>query len=153
MLLACTSPVPRMQPTPPLLPDGASVADLRVELAASLDPAERKRLERVDVRELLRLSALDWFEHEKRFAPNGSVEILVEVLALSLRAAPAVWLWPDLGSPDALAVRVHVRLPKEAREAFTWEEQTRVGGWEWRDADARLERLARRLGRRIAELL
>ena len=152
-LLGCASPAPQVQPAPPPLPDGARVSDLRVELSASVGPAERKSLERVDAHQLLRLSALDWFEHEKRFDPNGSVEIRVEVIALSLRAAAAVWLWPDMGSPDALTVRVYLRLQNETREAFTWEEQTRVGGWEWRDADARLERLARRLGRRIAELL
>lgn len=138
-------------PTP--LSDTALVADLHVELSDALEADRRQQLERVEAPLLLRISALDWFEHEGRFEREGETRLLVEVTGLSLRSVLSTWLWPDLPAPDVLAIRVRVRDPAGTRHAFDWEERTQVGGWEWRDPDVRLERLARRLGRRIAELL
>ena len=77
----------------------------------------------------------------------------VEVRALSLAGAISVWLWRGLVGEDRLEVHVRVRDAAGPRGEFLLTERTGVEGWEWRDADVRLDRLARRLGRRIAELL
>jgi hypothetical protein len=153
-LLACAgSDAPAADPDPTPLPDHARVADLRVTLADDLPDAARETLERIDVPMLVRVSGLDWFEHESRFDREGDVTLEVEVLALSLEGAVPVWLWRSLVGEDWLEVRVRVRGASGLRDDFTLIERTGVAGWEWRDADARLDRMARRLGRRIAELL
>ncbi len=77
----------------------------------------------------------------------------MEVKGVSLAGAMSTWLWRGLVGEDWLEVRVTVRDSGGLREDFILTERTAVEGWEWRDADARLDRMARRLGRRIAELL
>ncbi len=154
LLLACAgddAPAPNRDPKP--LPEHARVADLRVTLADDIGPACRAQLERADVPMLLRVSSLDWFEHEHRFDREGDVYLEVEVKGVSLAGAMSTWLWRGLVGEDWLEVRVTVRDSGGLREDFTLTERTAVEGWEWRDADARLDRMARRLGRRIAELL
>jgi hypothetical protein len=153
-LLACAgTDAPAADPDPVPLSDQARVAGLRVTLAGTLSVAERETLERIDVPMLVRLAALDWFEHESRFDLAGQVTLEVEVLALSLEGAVPVWLWRGLAGEDWLEVRVRVHDASGLHDDFILTERTGVEGWEWRDADARLDRMARRLGRRIAELL
>ena len=59
----------------------------------------------------------------------------------------------DVDRDEDVRVRVRDVPPQGAAHAPEWKEATRVGGWDWRDGQARLERVCRRLGRRIAELL
>lgn len=153
-LLGCVGPGTEVAPAPPTpLSERERVAELRVTLAGALDPDARAALERVEVPMLLRVSALDWFEHRSRFDRQGEVELDVEVRALSLASGLSVWLWRSLVGEDSLEVRVTLRDASGSRAVFALTERTGVGGFSWRHADLRLDRMARRLGRRIAELL
>ena len=155
-MLGCASSTPPEPPRIPApLPESVLVSDVRVELSPALDEDERARLQAADVSSMIRLGALDWFEHVGRFDRHASLVLLVEVREVHLRGALSTWLWPDGVEPDH--VLVYVRFRDDAgfwrHEDFEWKETTRVGGWDWRDGEARLERVSRRLGRRIAELL
>ena len=138
---------------PQMLLDLDRIADLRVTLGGDLSDSDRKTLELVDVPMLIRLAALDWFDHDGRFDIEGQISFEVEVLALALAGAIPVWLWRGWAGDDRLEVKVRVLDAGVFREDFSLTERTGVEGWEWRDADARLDRMARRLGRRIAEVL
>ena len=153
-LLCCAGADPAAPPPETKrLPEAARVADVRLVLGEGLGAQERSTLERLDVASLVRLAALDWFEHEHRFDPEGGIEIEVEVLSLTLVGAVPTWLWRSLAGGDALEVRVRVRDRSGPQSEFVLTERTAVAGWEWRNPDDRLDRMARRLGRRIAELL
>ena len=131
------------------------VSDVRVVLSSLLSEADRDELLATEIPSVMRFAALDWFEHVGRFDTRASLVLFVEVRDLHLRSGLSAWLWPESVAPDHL--RVLVRFRDDAgfwrHEDFEWLETTRVGGWDWRDPEARLERVARRLGRRIAELL
>ena len=129
-------------------------ADAAADVLAAADASgHHSLLDVAGVPMLLRVSSLDWFEHEHRFDREGDVYLEVEVKGVSRAGVMSTWLWRGLVGEDWLEVRVTVRDSGGLREDFTLTERTAVEGWEWRDADARLDRMARRLGRRIAELL
>ena len=78
--IGCGGGAPAARPEDPQpLPDHVLVSELRVELSESLAASRRELLERVEVPSLVRLAALDWFEHEGRFASTGQVRLRVEV--------------------------------------------------------------------------
>ena len=156
LALGCaTARGPEAPPVPPPLPASVLVSDLRVALSETLPEADRAALLAAEIPSVLRFGALDWFDHVERFDVRASLVLFVEVREVHLRSQLSTWLWPERVAPDRLRVLVRFRDATGfwRHEDFEWLETTRVGGWDWRDPQDRLERMARRLGRRIAELL
>jgi hypothetical protein len=154
--LACASPMepPPAAHAPFLLTQGLAVRGLHVEADAALDPSARDDLERLEAREVIRQSALDWLEHHDQFDPDtGELELRVRVRALSLRSRTSAWLWPDVAGTDRLEASVAALADGDLRKTFGVRTETRVGGKAWREPEARLRRLAQQLGRQIAERL
>lgn len=129
------------------------VARVEVSLApdaGSLDAEAAGRLAAT-----VRQSALDWFEQRGRFAADGQLSLLVTIDSMRVRGTVAAWLFGSVALPDHLAAQVsmereHTR-DLETADLCPARVESALAGWSWRDREARLERLARRLGRRIAE--
>ena len=114
--------------------------------AGSLAPEAADRLA-VWVRE----SALDWLEQRDRLAADGQLALLVTIESARLRGPATAWLFAWAAAPDHLAAEVSVLRGLDRTARCPVQVESALAGWSWRDRDARLERLARRLGRRIAE--
>jgi hypothetical protein len=101
----------------------------------------------------VRQSARDWLEHEDRLAFEGELELEVDVDAAHLRGALTTWLFAALVPPDYLAATVSVRREGALAARYPVRVESALAGYGWRDREERLDRLARRLGQRVAESL
>ena len=129
------------------------VASLSVEAGVEIGEAPRDDLVEYDISGVLRQSALDWLEQRRRFSPQGEIRVVVRIQDLRLRGPLAARWWPGLGAPDRHAVQVSARQGEVELARFERRVESRVGGRDWADSGARAQRLARRLGQRVAEAL
>lgn len=146
--LACASaPAPRC--------DRASEPETgrfaRVEVALAPDASSLAPKAAAELLVWVRQSALDWLEQGDRLAPGGELTLLVTIDSARLRSAATTWLFGWAAAPDHLAAQVSVLHGLERATRCPARVESALAGYSWRDPDARLERLARRLGRRIAE--
>ena len=114
--------------------------------AASLDAKTAAR-----VSGLVRQSARDWLEQRDRAAPEGELALEVSIEAVRVRGSLSAWLFAWALAPAALAAQVSVRRGAERVPRCPVRVESALSGYSWRDPDPRLDRLARRLGRRVAE--
>ena len=112
----------------------------------SLDPTAAAR-----VAAQTRQSALDWLEQRGRLAPDGGATVAVTIESARLRSALTAWAFAWATSPDHLSARVALRSGSERTPRCPARVESALAGWSWRDPDTRLDRLARRLGQRVAE--
>jgi hypothetical protein len=144
--LACAgAPAPRCEQSSAI----GRFARVEVALAPGTGLAPE---EGVRVVALVRQSALDWLEQQDRLAPDGQLSLVVTIDSARLRSASVTWLFAWAAPPDHLAAQVSVLQHGVERTALCPARvESALAGYSWRDPDARLERLARRLGHRIAE--
>ncbi|TMA33577.1 MAG: hypothetical protein E6J87_09685 [Deltaproteobacteria bacterium] len=71
--------------------------------------------------------------------------------AARLRSAWVTWLFAWAAAPDHLAAQVSVLRDLALVPSCPVRVESAVSGYSWRDRDARVAHLARRLGHRIAE--
>lgn len=135
---------------PFLLVDGARFSAVEVVADEALGASDRRRLESGADR-VARQAVLDWLDQYGHFAREGEYAVEVRVRALSLRSAAATVLLGRLGGRDHLAAGVVVTRAGEVVKTYAVAVDSALGGWEWRRAGERLERLARLLGRRVFE--
>jgi hypothetical protein len=146
--LACASPpAPRCDPS--LGPETGRFA--RVEVAIAPDEASLAPKAAAEVVVWVRQSALDWLEQRDRLARDGDLTLLVTIDSARLRSAATTWLFAWAAAPDHVAARVSVLHGLDRADRCPARVESALSGYSWRDPDARLERLARRLGQRIAE--
>ncbi len=149
LALACAgAPVP--EPDFQSAPEDARYARVEVSLApgaaSSLDPEARAQLVT-----WVRQSARDWLEQRGRLAPDGECSLVVTVDSARLRSSWVTWLFAWAAAPDHLEAQVFVLRGLDRVASHARRVESALAGYAWRDPEARLERLARRLGRRIAE--
>ena len=146
--LACAAaPAPPCDPGS--APQDARFARVEVAIApagASLDAEAAARLVA-----LVRQSARDWLELRGRTAPDGELSLIVTVDSVRLRSAWVTTLFAWAAPPDHLAARVSLRRAAEREPRCDARVESALAGWSWRDPELRLDRLARRLGQRVAE--
>lgn len=139
----CATPPPASDPPP--APPPAPLQRVEVVPAAGIASGEA-------VAELVGQSARDWLAQRGRLAAEGNGVLRVEIEALRLRAGWLVWCCAWALAPDRLAARVRVETPGVAPgPAYRVVVESALAGYGWRDRQERQSRLARRLGRRIAE--
>jgi hypothetical protein len=148
--LACASaPAPRCD----LASEPETGRFARVEVALAPDASSLGPKAAAELLVRVRQSALDWLEQRDRLAPDGELTLLVTVDSARLRSAPTAWLFAWAAAPDHLAAQVSVLHGLERATRCPARVESALAGYSWRDPNARLERLARRLGQRIAEEL
>jgi hypothetical protein len=147
LALACAGPPGAVCELLPPAPD-ERYAGVEVELAPglSLDPAAAARVAAVT-----RQSALDWLEQRGRLAPESGRSVAVTVDSARLRSAGVAFLFAWAAPPDHLSARVSLSRGTEDTPRCSARVESALAGWSWRDPDARLDRLARRLGQRVVE--
>jgi hypothetical protein len=149
LAFACSgAPVPE-PPAPVERPEGRYA---RVEVAVA--PAAAGRLPAdagARLARTVRQSARDWLEQGDRLASDGELALVVRVDAARLRPAWVTWLFAWASDPDHLAAQVTVLRGAESLASLPVRVESGLSGWEWRDPGERLDRLARRLGHRLAE--
>jgi len=147
--LACVSPPP-VEPASRPMPVAGRYARVEVALAQAgvscLDADAAARLVAV-----VRQSARDWLEHGERLAPDGAYALEVTIESARLRSGWVTWLFAWAAAPDHAAARVSVLRDGERVASYPVRVESALAGYSWRDPDARLDRLARRLGHRLAE--
>jgi hypothetical protein len=146
---ACASAPPAVQSLRPPPIEGRYA---RVEVA--LAPDHARCLEAEAATRLIagvRQSARDWLEQGDRLAPDGALVLEVTVDSTRLRSAWVTWLFAWAAAPDHLAARVSVLRDGASVAVYPVRVESSLAGYSWRDPDARLDRLARRLGHRLAE--
>jgi hypothetical protein len=146
--LACASPpAPRCD----LAAEPEAGQFARVEVTLAPDASSLAPKAAAELLVWLRQSALDWLEQRDRLAPDGELTLLVTIDSARLRSASTTWLFGWVAAPDHLAAQVSVLHGLERAARCPTRVESSLAGYSWRDPDARLERLARRLGQRIAE--
>ena len=123
----------------------------RVEVALAPEASSLAPKAAAELLVQVRQSALDWLEQRDRLRPDGELTLLVTVDSARLRSAPTAWLFGWAAAPDHLAAQVSVLSGLERATRCPARVESALAGYSWRDPEARLERLARRLGQRIAE--
>ena len=123
----------------------------RVEVALAPDTASLDAVSAAHLLGSVRQSARDWLEQRDRLAPDGDLSLQVRVDALRLRSSGVAWLFSWAAAPDHLGAQVTVLRGLERVDRCPARVESALSGYSWRDPDARLDRLARRLGHRIAE--
>lgn len=148
--LACAGAPPAEAPPAPV---AGRVGRVEVTLASDAVgrglPADALR----SLRAVLRQSARDWLEQEDRLAPDaapGALALEIRLESLRLRSGLVTWLFAWAAAPDHLAARVRVLRDGAPVSEGALRVESRLAGYSWRDPAPRLERLARRLGRRVA---
>jgi hypothetical protein len=148
-LLACSAaPRPAGRPAPVAGTFGRVEVRLADPSLAGLAGGDARRLAAI-----VRQSARDWLEQADRLAPPApapaplALEITLE--SLRLRSAATTWLFAWAAAPDHLAARVRVLRAGTEVSAGAVRVESALAGFSWRDPAPRLERLARRLGRRV----
>jgi hypothetical protein len=150
LAVACAS-APEPCRDPGSEPASAKVARVEVALApgaGSLGSGAAARLVTI-----VRQSALDWLDQRDRLAPDGQLSLVVTIDSARVRGTVATWLFAWAAAPDHLAAQVLVVRDLEISPRCPVRVESALSGYSWRDPDARLERLARRLGHRIADRL
>jgi hypothetical protein len=148
--LACASAPERLCDRPSTS-DTGRYARVEVALApdaSSLSPDAAARLVA-----WVRQSARDWLEQRDRLAPDGELALVVTIGSARLRSPTVTWFFAWATAPDHLAAQVLVVRGSEPASRCPVRVESALAGYSWRDPEARLERLARRLGHRIAEEL
>jgi hypothetical protein len=150
LALACSGGAPTADPPArAAAPEGRYV---RVEVSVApavadrLDPEAAARVARA-----VRQSARDWLEQGDRLASGGELSLVVSVESARLRPGWVTWLFSWAAAPDHLAAQVMVLRGAERLSIAPVRVESALGGWAWRDPDERLDRLARRLGQRLAD--
>jgi hypothetical protein len=149
LALACSgapAPEPSARPERPEGRYGRVDVAVAPAVAAQLPVDDASRLARA-----VRQSARDWLEQSDRLAGDGELALAVSVESARVRPAWVTWLFAWLADPDHVAAQVLVLRGAERLAAFPVRVESALSGWEWRDPGERLERLARRLGQRVAE--
>lgn len=103
------------------------------------------------VAELARQSALDWLEQRGRLAPDGGSTVAVTIDSARLRGALSAWAFAWIMPPDHLSARIALRSGLREVPRCASRVESALAGWSWRDPETRRDRLARRLGQRVAE--
>jgi hypothetical protein len=154
-LLACRSePLPAaVEPAlPPLLGDRGTVG--RVDVVADAPPlsgAQQALLRRHDAAPVLRQSALDWLDARGRFAPDGELSLHVQIRFVRLRSELVALLFGRASRDDRLEATITVKRGDRRLADFPVRVASSLGGRAWKDPEDRLQRMARVLGRRVAE--
>ena len=154
-LLACSSqplPAPVEPPLPPLLGDRGTVG--RVDVVADAPPlsgAQQALLRRHDAAPVLRQSALDWLDARGRFAPDGELSLHVHIRFVRLRSELVALLFGRASRADRLEATITVKRGDRRLADFPVRVASSLGGRAWKDPEERLQRMARVLGRRVAE--
>jgi hypothetical protein len=158
--LACRSsaPTPAALERPVAQPDlrqsTARVRSVEVRAAAEgWSAAQRRLLERQAVAAQVRESALDWLDARHRFDPKGSISVLVELSELRLRSAFTALVFAGLTGGDRLAAQVDVYERGAPVARYAMRVDSALGGLDSWNPRERLARLARMLGRRVADAL
>lgn len=150
LALACAAPPKPCDPSG--YPRG-QVGRVEVSLAPSAGSLDAEASARLAA--TVRQSALDWFDQKGRFAADGPLALLVTIDSVRVRGTVAAGLFGWVSGDDHLSARVGIEREDTrdlvAAELCPVRVESALAGWSWRDPDARLERLARRLGHRIAE--
>ena len=147
--LACASAPPAVQSLRPPPVEGRYAlveVSLAPDGARCLEAGAATRLIAV-----VRQSARDWLDHGGRLAPDGEFMLEVAVDSTRLRSAWVTWLFAWAAAPDHLAARVSVLRDGARVAGYRVRVESALAGYSWRDPDARLDRLARRLGHRLVE--
>jgi hypothetical protein len=116
--------------------------------AGRLEPDEATRTAAT-----VRQSARDWLEHSGRLASDGDLAVAVALDSLRLRGAFSTWLLAWAVPPDHLSAHVVVSRSGRPVADFPLRVESALAGFGWRDRESRLDRLARRLGQRLAARL
>jgi hypothetical protein len=147
--LACAS-APPVEPASRPAPVAGRYARVEVALAQRGAPClEADAAARLAA--VVRQSARDWLEQRERLAPDGAYALAVTVDSARLRSAWVTWLFAWVAAPDHVAARVSVLRDGAPVAGYPVRVESALAGYSWRDPDARLDRLARRLGHRLAE--
>ena len=123
----------------------------RVEVALAPEATSLDAESTARILALVRQSARDWLEQRDRLAPDGALSLELRIDSARLRSAWVTWLFAWAAAPDHLSAQVSVLRGLERAARCPVRVESALAGYAWRDPDARLERLARRLGHRIAE--
>jgi hypothetical protein len=149
--LACAGAPPPLPATPPRI--SGEIAEVQVTLADELAPRDAHSLREGHAAGTLRQSLLDWLEQAERLDPHGELRVRIELRGLRLRSSAVSWLLAGWAPPDRLDASVIVLRGSEEVARYPTAASSTLGGWAWRDPARRLDRLARRLGGRVAEEL
>jgi hypothetical protein len=155
VLLACRSePIPASveRSLPILLGDRGTVG--RVVVVADSPPlstAQQALLRRHHAALVLRQSALDWLDARGRFGSSGELSLHVQIRSVRLRGEFVALLFGRASRADHLEAFVMVARNGQQVRNFSARVASSVGGRDWKDPEERLQRMARMLGRRIAE--
>jgi hypothetical protein len=145
--LACAgAPAPRCELRP--APDAWRYAGVEVAVApgASQGPEADARIAAA-----VGQSTRDWLEQRGRLTADGNITVEVTVTSARVRSAAVAFLFAWAASPDHLAARVSLRRGDERVTRCPARVESALSGWSFRDPEPRRDRLARRLGHRIAE--
>jgi hypothetical protein len=147
LALACASaPVAVCELPPPAPEERYAAVEVAIGPGLALDPAAAARAAAVT-----RQSVLDWLEQRGRFAPDGAASLQLTLESARLRSAVTAWGFAWIARPDHLFARVALRRGTDESPRCPARVESALAGWSWRDREARLDRLARRLGQRVAE--
>ena len=139
-------------PEPPARPERPEGRYARVDVAVAPGVAEQLPADAAPpLARAVRQSARDWLEQGDRLAGDGELSLAVSVESARLRPAWKAWLFAWAAAPDHLAARVLVLRGAEPVSSAPVRVESGLSGWDWRDPAERLDRLARRLGQRVAE--
>ena len=144
-------PPPTGPSVPFLLQGEARVA--RVEVVAdreSLSASARALLRDRGAIEIVRQSALDWFDHRDRFDRDGELELRVRIRELRLRSQATALLFSGISGADRLEASVVASRQGTVLKTYAVGAASALGGRVWSDPTERLRRLARLLGQQIA---
>lgn len=144
-------PLPAGPSVPFLLQGEARVA--RVEVVAdqeSLSASVRALLRERGAIEIVRQSALDWFDHRDRFDRDGELELRVRIRELRLRSRATALAFSGISGADRLEASVVASRQGTVLKTYAVGAASALGGRLWSDPTVRLQRLARQLGQQIA---
>jgi len=155
VLLACRSepiPAPVEHSLPILLGDRGTIG--RVVVVADSPPlslAQRALLRRHHAALVLRQSALDWLDARGHFGPSGEFSLHVQIRSVRLRGELVALLFGRASRADQLEAFVMLTRDTQRVKGFSARVTSSVGGRDWRNPEERMQRMARMLGRRVAE--
>jgi hypothetical protein len=148
LALACSG-APAPEPARPERPEGR-YARVEVVVAPGLTAALGAEAAAGTARSV-RQSARDWLDQGGRLAADGELALAIQLDSAHVRPAWVAWGFAWVADPDHLAGEVRVLRGAERLASFPVRVESALSGWDWRDPDERLDRLARRLGQRLAE--
>ncbi len=156
-LLVCRSgpiPAPVEHGLPVLAGDRGAVGRVVVLVdSPPLSTAQQALLRRYDAASVLRQGALDWLDARGRFDPSGELSVHVQIRSVRLRGELVALLFGHASRADRLEAFAQVTRGGQPVRGFPARVTSSVGGRDWKDPEERLRRMARMLGRRVAEAL